>query len=152
MKSLFILLGLSLILIAQEYTLNIPIFQNPNSLAVSTADTTGSITAPDSVEIQMGYNGPWKLLTSTVNDTSYVTAFDKTSEAKVIYALANETWWTHVNDVRFRIFNSNKSTGIDTTTSFWCFIGQTKGALTLDVIPDIIGSATHYSQSILHGN
>jgi len=147
-KLILLFLLFPLIASAQLLRINTYIFQNPNTYALSTADTIGSITSVDSVEIQMGENGHWKLLTAVISDTAMITADDKVAETAVIFNLAAETWWGHVNEVRFRIY----STGVDTTTSFWVPVYYLRGSLTLDVVPDTIGTATHYSKSVLHGN
>ena len=119
---------------------------------MSTADTIPSITTPDSVEIQMGYGGPWKLLSSVITDTAIVTKDDKDAETAVVFNLGNESYWGNVGNVRFRIFNSNKTAGIDTITSYWMNILDLRGSLTLIIEPDTIGTNTHYNKSILRGN
>jgi len=109
------------------------------------ADTIGSITVPDSIEMQF-YDGPWKLLTKCVNDTSYVTVDDKVGEVTKIYYLAGESYWTYSNSFRFRIY----ATGVDTITSNYVFHSG-DGAYTLFIKPDTVGTNTLYGKSWIEG-
>jgi len=111
------------------------------------ADTIGSITVPDSVEMKIG-DGPWKLLTDCVNDTAYVTVDDKVGEVTQQFRLAGESWWTYGNSLKFRVF----ATGVDTVTSKNIGIGGLQGALTLFLRPDTSGTNTTYQKSTLEGN
>lgn len=111
-------------------------------------DTVGSYTKDDSVEIQIGdANGPWKLLTSSVNDTAMITRDDKVAENLVIFNLAGETWWTYTPSFRFRIY----STGVDTVTSTWIRMPGLEGAISLFVKPDTVGTNVFYNQSWVEG-
>lgn len=113
-----------------------------------TADTVGTIAEADSVEIQMGYNGPWKLLTKSISDTALITVDDKLAENTVEFQTANESWWGHVPMCRVRIY----STGADTATSKWLNIGRLQGAIGLSIVCDTSGTKVDYGSSKIHGN
>ncbi len=146
MKTLILILFLSVTCFSQDYVDRL-IFYHTNSGAIA-ADTVGSITLADSVEIQMGYGGQWKLLTSSINDTALITGDDKIAENTVQFSLAKEDYWTHISEARFRIY----TTGQDTALSYWIPVGRTSGALTLDVVADTIGTRVDYGKTTLHGN
>lgn len=112
------------------------------------ADTIGSITVSDSVYIQMGKGGQWKLLTSSLNDTAMITGDDKVLEQIVTFTLASESYWTYLEDMRFRIL----STGVDTITSGWTSTGLYNGAFILRVKPDTVGTNTFYYDTEFQGN
>ena len=113
----------------------------------SSADTVGSITTADSVEVRLG-DGPWKLLTQSINDTAYVTVDDKIGEVTKVFILADEDYWTYTNNIKFRVIN----TGVDTITSNSVQIGGLRGAVTLFIRPDITGTNTKYHKSSLEGD
>ena len=114
----------------------------------TSSDTIASLTSSDSVEIQLAdASGPWKLLTSSVNDTALITGDDKVAENLVIFSLANETWWTRVSRFRVRIY----STSTDTITSNWLNIPNTDGSFSLFVQPDTNGTNTYYNKSWVEG-
>lgn len=141
-----IFLLLPLFIQAQEsYTRFLWLNYNTNTYAVN--DTVGSITVNDSVEVLIG--DKWKLLTQAVDDTAMVTAQDKTTEGTVTFILAAESYWTKVDQLQFRVY----STGVDTATSLVLQIPPTsRGAVTLYMIADTVGSNVHYSKSYITGN
>ena len=112
------------------------------------ADTIGSLTTEDSIQVQFG-NSPWQLLTQSLNDTAFVTANDKSAETELVFDLANETFWTFTSNMRFRIV----STGTDTITSDWIRVPTSaNGAVTLFIRPDTVGTNTFYGTSYVEGN
>ena len=127
---------------SQEFYRNVRIF------AGVTADTVGSITSADSVEVQIDPAFPWILLTEVVEDTAMITGYDKVNEQPVLFRLAGESWWTQVPEMRFRIYSTNE----DTVTSNWIRTGDLQGAITLHVKPDTVGSYTDYGNTLLTGN
>ena len=110
-------------------------------------DTVGTITAPDTVEVKLG-DGPWKILSESVNDTAYVTVDDKVGEVVQVFNLAAEDWWTYANNLQVRVY----STGTDTITSKNVGIGGLRGAITLFLRPDTSGTNTTYTKSTVEGN
>ena len=112
------------------------------------ADTIGSITIPDSVYMQLN-DGPWKLLTSAINDTAYVTVDDKVAETTQVFMLARESYWTGASSLRFQI----RATGTDTITSSYVRLpSNANGAVTLFLRPDTVGNDTYYGTSTVEGN
>jgi hypothetical protein len=111
-----------------------------------TNDTIASIAVPDSVYVQFE-DGPWLLLTSSVDDTAYVTITDKLNETTKIFDLANETYWTYVNSMRFKI----QATATDTITTRYIGTSGLNGSITLFLRPDTSGTNTDYSKSTLVG-
>jgi len=109
-------------------------------------DSIATITQNDSVYIQLN-DGPWLLLTSTIDDTAYVTVTDKVGEVTKVFDLANETFWTYTPSLRFRII----ATGTDTITSPYVGTGGLNGSLTLFLRPDTSGTNTRYDNSTLEG-
>lgn len=139
MKTLIFILLFPIVLFGQ-----VGIMQN---LGFTAADSIESITVPDSVEMRIG-DGPWKLLTSCVNDTAYVTADDKAAGTTKQFRLAGESYWTYGNSLRFRVY----ATGVDTVTSKWIGVGSLRGALTLFLRPAASATATTYIKSTVEGN
>lgn len=111
------------------------------------ADTVGSITTPDSVYIQF-YDSEWELLTSCTADTAMITGDDKVGEVTKVFILAREDYWTQSGSMRFQIRN----TGVDTITSSYVFQSGMKGAFTLFMRPDTVGTNTFYGGSFIEGN
>ena len=118
-----------------------------NTTLFSSTDTIGTISTADSVQVQFN-DGPWKLLTESVNDTAYVTTDDKVGEVTKIFVLADESYWTYTTSIKFRVIN----TGQDTAVSNAVNVGQLRGALTLFIRPDTVGTTTYYNKSTLEGN
>ena len=114
----------------------------------TTNDTIASITVADSVYMRITSNGPWKQLTQVVNDTAYVTVYNKTTESDVIFMLSSEDFWTYANSVQFKI----QATGTDTITSDWIGTSGLRGACTLVIRPDTSGTNTDYGLSYLMGD
>jgi hypothetical protein len=138
MKKLLFLLILAPVLCFSQSYYKQPIFFS--------ADTIGSITSSDTVEVRF-HNGPWKLLTSSVNDTALITGDDKIAEGTVIFNMASETWWTYTSQMQIRIY----STGVDTVTSYPVLTSGLNGAVTLFIIPDTSGTNTRYYNSFIEG-
>lgn len=112
-------------------------------------DTIASLTSSDSVYCQFSSSSaPWKLLTSSVSDTALITADDKSAENTVVFNLANETWWSHTDLLRFKV----QSTGTDTCTSNWIDVEYLNGALTLFIVADTSGTNVDYGNSYMTGN
>ena len=109
-------------------------------------DTIASITVPDSVYVRIP-SGPWKLLTSSMNDTAWVTVDDKLAETTLVFSLANESYWTYAPSLQFQI----RATGTDTITSRTISTAGLDGALTLFIKPDTSGTNTDYSKSWITG-
>jgi len=120
--------------------------QSISQTIFATTDTIGSIAIPDTVEMRIG-DGPWKILTSCINDTAYVTVDDKLAETTQVFMLARESYWT-AGPLQFRIY----ATGTDTITSKFTPTLGFQGALTLFIRPDTVGTNTLYGTSTLEGN
>ena len=152
MKYLFVILLLIPLFVSAQSPFDKFIFYDYGAAADSLVaiDSIASITSKDSVYIEMGYGtGVWKLLSESVNDTAMITGDDKVAEGTVIFNLSGESWWTHIQDCRFRIL----STGVDTLYSAYIDLPDDGlGAYTLDVVADTSGTATYYYKSHIHGN
>jgi len=141
-KKLLFLLIIPAFLFAQN-PINRKLFTNVDN------DTIASITSEDSVYIQFTRDdASWQLLTSSLNDTAFVTADDKAAENVVQFSLASESYWTFASMMRFQI----RSTGTDTITSRWISTASLNGALLLNIVPDTVGTNTDYDDSFLEGN
>ena len=112
----------------------------------ATTDTLSSITSADSVYARM-HNGPWQLLGECMNDTSYITAYNKTQEDTVIFIVSNESWWTYTDQLQIEI----RSTNIDTIKSKPFLVGGMDGAVTIFITPDTSGTNTFYDGSFVKG-
>jgi hypothetical protein len=120
--------------------------QSISQTIFAVADTIGSITIPDTVEMRIG-DGPCKILTSAINDTAYVTVDDKIAETTQVFMIARESYYT-AGPLQFRIY----ATGTDTITSKVTPTLGFQGAFTLFIRPDTVGTNTLYGTSTLEGN
>lgn len=108
----------------------------------ASADTMMN-TNPDTLDMRIGMSGlnlgPWETLTRhlSANDTVYITADDKTGERSKFYLPTLEVWWTWCEVMQLRIRGSG-----DTLNSNVLTIGDTQGAITIQVQPDTILDST----------
>lgn len=107
-------------------------------------DTIANIDQQDTLQARIGYSGlgvgPWKTLTSSVNDTVYITVTDKSNEAVKIFRLSDETWWTWADYIEFRILSASDTITSTSSTR----IGDARGAVTGFLLPDTTGTNTVY--------
>ena len=136
-RLIFLLLLIPVLCFSQNYR---------DGTVFALTDTIGSITQDDSVYVRF-YNGPWKLLTSSVNDTAMITRDDKVAEGTVIFNLAAETWWTYSSQMSIQI----RTTGVDTITSYPVLTSGLEGSVTLFIVADTVGTNTFYGGSWIEG-
>jgi len=126
------------------FILLVPLFvfgQRPMSTAIpfiSGNDTIPNINVQDTVLWQGTVSGlNWPATWHTFTD--YITVAEKVAEDTQVYILADETYWTWFQMIRFRIDG-----GATVLTSNPVTVGATDGKITLFVQPDTIGTDTIY--------
>ena len=148
MKS--VIITLLFLLPALLFAQNRPIQQK---VFTATLDTIANYSAQDTVDVRLGISGAgdqaWHIL------TNYISSAEKAAGTVQTYILANESWWTYAQTLYVRI----RSTG-DSITSNGIYVGNTSGAVTLQVFPDTTNrhaltaddSVTVYDDCTLAGN
>ena len=149
MKTVIITL-LFLLLPVFLFAQNRPIQQK---VFTATSDTIDNYSAQDTVDVKLGISGAgdqaWHIL------TDYISSAEKAAGTVHTFILANESWWTYAQTLYVRIRSTS-----DSITSSGIYIGNTSGAITLQVFPDTTNrhalaaddTVTVYDECTIAGN